>query len=258
MLQKRVTTLTLVYTEGAIKLHRSKIRGFQTLGQTEKCHICFSSTSLPNLPVRENKHFKPGTTSGSALMNVGRPPVDDTVWMMTFGNKKKLYGNARTSDADDQAQLADKQPPRHEADSEPVNYWQMSEPLCQELLWRLNAKAVIDLTCCCDIMPVSCMELGAMYVGICFNDFHVDSLKHRLAASVFAKFRDEASSLYKPALAEVIDGLTAPLSSKSGPAPRPKNKGRRRTTTTTETEPQSDPGQGEPQPDAEDESGSEL
>jgi len=124
---------------------------------------------------------------------------------------------------------------------------------------------VIDLTCCCDVMPVSCIEVGAMYVGICFNDFHVESLKHRLAAAVFAKFRDEASSLYKPALAEVIDGLSS-SSSKPGLAPRPKNsartaKGKGRRRTATDPEPPSDPVPGEPQPDAteeDEESGKEL
>ena len=94
--------MTLCYTEEAVKKNRQNPRGFHSLDQTEKCHILMSvNSAMP--AARDNKHFKPGTTMGSALQNIGAPP-DDILWKLTVGEKKQFYGNeARTlsTDADD-------------------------------------------------------------------------------------------------------------------------------------------------------------
>ena len=70
--------------------------------QTEKVHILMSpNTPMP--PQRENKHFKPGTTMGSALLNIGAL-ADEVMWKLTFGEKEQLYSN----DARTQSTEADK------------------------------------------------------------------------------------------------------------------------------------------------------
>ena len=133
---KRASTLTLVYTEEAVKLHRVRSnKGFQSLSQTERCIVC-TSPEHPGLPTRDNKHFKPGTTCGSALTNIGRPTIE-SMWKLPFGTQKLFYSTARMADANDEdKEWKDKAPAREDTDMEPVNYWAMSQNLCEEILWR--------------------------------------------------------------------------------------------------------------------------
>jgi hypothetical protein len=79
--------------------------------------------------------------------------------------------------------------------------------LYDEILYRFNAKAVIDLCPASDALPALCIEQGLMYLGLCFTDTHVELLKRRLAAAVFGKFTTEGSPLYQASLAQVIHGL---------------------------------------------------
>jgi hypothetical protein len=202
-LTKKWVVLSLCYTEDAVKKNRLNPRGFHSLEQTGKVHIIMSpQTTMP--AQRDNKHFKPGTTMGNALLNIGGP-ADVVMWKLTFREKKQLYGNeARTVCADDDKSHY---PPRNDADIDPVNYWQMSPQLYEELLWRTNAKAVLDISCCVDTLAVACLEPRIMYAGICFTPSGVDFLKKRLAAVVFQKFLDESSPIYKPALAQTVNKM---------------------------------------------------
>ena len=203
VLNRTSTVLSLFYTEDAVRKNRLKARGFHSLKQTEKIHILMSpNTPMP--PQRENKHFKPGTTMGSALLNVGAP-ADNVMWKLTVAEKRQLYGNAaRTQSIDDSKS---NYPVRNDCNIEPVNYWQMSPQLYEELLWRTNAKAVLDLSCCVDTLAVACLELGLMYTGVCFTSSGVELLTHRLHAVVFQKFLDESSPIYKPALAQTVNKM---------------------------------------------------
>ena len=75
------------------------------------------------------------------------------------------------------------------------------------MLWRTNAKAVLDISCCVDTLAVACLEQGIMYAGICFTPSGVDFLKKRLAAVVSQKFLDESSPIYKPTLAKTVNRI---------------------------------------------------
>ena len=181
VLSRKSAVLNLCYTEDAVKKNRLNPRGFHSLEQTEKIHILMSpKTTMP--AQRDNKHFKPGTTMASALLNIGAP-ADEVMWKLTVAEKRRLYGNAARTQSTDDAKSG--YPVRDAGHTEPVNYWQMSPQLYEELLWRTNAKAVLDLSCCVDTLAVACLELGLMYTGACFTSSGVEFFTNRLQAMVF-------------------------------------------------------------------------
>ena len=99
--------------------------------------------------------------------------------------------------------------PRNDTDIEPVHYWAMTPLLYHEVVHRLQAKAIIDLTAT-DTFATVCIELGIPYLGICHTSVHVDALKRRLATVVFDKFTVEGNPLYKSQLAQTIHRATQP------------------------------------------------
>ena len=198
-------------------------RGFQHLCQIERCHVILSPDAC-QLPHRDNKHFA-GTTSGSVFTNVPAPP-EEALWKMTVSQKKAFWGDARTSDPGEDSKA--KYPPRSDTDVEPLNYWQMPKEVYEEILWRMQAKAVIDLTPSVDALPVACLEQSIMYLGLCFTEAGVELFKRRLSSVIFSRFLDEASPLYKPQLAQTVNAIKG--QGEGGPAPdrAPKPKGRTR------------------------------
>jgi hypothetical protein len=201
----RKSILTIVWTEDAAKPKDCQLtKGFMNLSQVERCHVCLSPDAEP-FPHRDNKHFKPGTTSGSVLSNVPPPSLDDA-WQLTIRQKKQLYGDARTTSEPD-PQSNGKHPTKRDDESEPVNWWAMPANLYDEILYRFNTKAVIDLCPSSDSLPILCIENGLMYLGLCFTDAHMDHLKRRLASAVFAKYTTEGSPLYQPSLSKIVHGL---------------------------------------------------
>jgi hypothetical protein len=204
---KFVRTCTIVYAESAVTHRRSIVRGFMTVEQTENMHVVMSPDA-ETLPGRPNKHFQ-GTTSGNAIMGVGHP--EEREWTMTVGQKKTLFGpDARTTDIDDEPRRPGRgEKPRDDTDVEPVHFWAMTPLLYHEIVHRLQAKAVIDLTAT-DTFATVCVELGVPYLGICHTSSHVEALKRRLATVVFDKFTVEGNPLYKSQLAQTIHKATHP------------------------------------------------
>lgn len=198
---KKINNLTLVYTEDAVKPRDAqRARGFMHLTQVEKCHLCTAPRAL-GFTHRDNKHFD-GTTAGSAIVNIPSEP-DDALWKMSVADKRTYYGtNGFTEAADDDADKS-KYPARADTDVEPVNHWTTPKVLWDELIWRVQAKAVIDLTAS-ETLAIVCLEEQIMYLGITFTEAGADLLNKRLAARVFRCFSDEKSPLYKPELAKAL------------------------------------------------------
>ena len=222
---RKSLSLTLVWSEDAARPRGGTMsRGFQNLCQIERCHVNLSPDAC-QLPHRDNKHFT-GTTSGTVFMNVPAPP-EEAFWKMTVSQKKAFWGDARTSDPAEDSKA--KYPPRSDTDVEPLNYWQMPKEVYEEILWRMQAKAVIDLTPSVDALPVACLEQSIMYLGLCFTEAGIDLFKRRLSSVIFSRFLDEASPLYKPQLAQTINAIKGGQG-EGGPAPDrvPKPKGRTR------------------------------
>jgi hypothetical protein len=181
-----------------------------TVDQTEHMHIVMSPEALTSTG-RPNKHYV-GTTSGNTIFPVGNP---DNEWKLTVAQKRTLYGpDARTIDYDPDAHKA-KLVIRDDSAIEPVNFWGMTHLLYEEIIHRIQAKAVIDLTAT-DTFALTCIEVGIPYLGLCLTSHHVDLLKHRLSAAVFEKFTVENNPLYKAKLAQTVSKLNTTTENDDG------------------------------------------
>ena len=201
----------IVYSEAAITHRRSVVRGFHTVQQSEHMHVIMAPETEP-LQSRPNKNY-PGSSSGDMIGLVG-PPIDhEHEWKMTFVQKKLLYGpDGRTVDTEQLPPTINKsnRTQREDSDVEPVHYWQMTSLLYQEIIHRLQGKAVIDLTAT-DTFALVCIELGIPYLGICHTGHHVDFIKRRLSSAVFNRFTTENNPLYKTQLAQTVHKATAEI-----------------------------------------------
>jgi hypothetical protein len=188
-----------------------------TVDQTENMHIIMSPDALISTS-RPNKHYV-GTTSGNSIFPVGSP---ENEWRLTVAQKRALYGpDARTIDYDPDSHKA-KLAVRDDSAIEPVNFWGMTHLLYEEIVHRLQAKAVIDLTAT-DTFALTCIEVGIPYLGLCLTSQHVDLLKHRLSAAVFEKFTVENNPLYKATLAQTVSKVNTTTENDDGMQPKPKN-----------------------------------
>lgn len=213
-LAKQSRVCSIIYAEGAVAHRKSVVRGFMTLDQTEHMHIMMSPEATTSTG-RPNKHYT-GTTSGNTIFPVGHP---DNEWKLTVSQKRTLYGpDARTVDYDPDAHKA-KLVARDDSAIEPVNFWGMTHLLYEEIIHRLQAKAVIDLTAT-DTFALTCIEVGIPYMGICLTTHHVDLLKHRLSAAVFEKFSAENTPLYKAKLAQTVSKLNTTTETTEGMPPK--------------------------------------
>lgn len=218
---RKAHKLSLIWTEEAVRPREGvRVRGFQNLGQLETCHLCLSPDA-DSLAVKDNKFFN-GTTCGTVLQPIGALPEKDE-WRLSVAAKREYWGKDACPDSEDPKPLPPKRvyyPPRNDSDIEPVSFWQMPPEVYGEVLWRLNARAVIDCTPT-DVLPLYCLENSIYYVGLMFTNPAVDALKRRLASAVFEKFLDEKSPIYKPELATVVDTIRRPAEE-----PRAKAKGK--------------------------------
>lgn len=201
VIPKQHRQCTIVYSESALTTNRQLVRGFMTVDQTELMHIVMApSASAPQ--TRPNKHFQ-GSTSGNAIMGVG---ASDIEWRVSVGQKRAMYGpDARTIDYDPEVSKA-KLHVREDSDIEPMNYWSMPTLLYQEIVHRVQAKVVLDLTAT-DAFAITCLELGIPYFGLCLTTIHMESLRTRLTSLIFEKFSVEGNPLYKAKLAQTINSL---------------------------------------------------
>jgi hypothetical protein len=195
---------SIVYEEDAvIRQHTQMTHSLMLLNQMETMYTVMSPGALPPR-ARPHKHY-PGSTAASAIMGVRGP---DSAWKMTVAQKRTIYGpDARTVDVmPDYYFPTTNRPVRDDSDIEPVNYWGMTHLLYAEIIHRLQAKAVIDLTAS-DVFAVSCIEAGIPYLGLCLTSQHVDALTHRLMSSVFQKCTVDGNPLYRAKLAHTLDKL---------------------------------------------------
>ena len=195
---RTVRTLNLVYTESSVAKRQKQARGFMTLGQLERAYLV-SHEDLRNLAGRGNKHYD-GTTTGDCLAGVERPP-EGSEWRVSCKQKKAfLPASARTSSAPEagEEQEAEVACPRSSEDREPMSFWSRDPKLYEELVHRLNAKAIVDLTSMDSVLPVVACRLSTPYFGFCQSRPHI-----YLQKAVFKLFLAEGA-LHKPKLAEAI------------------------------------------------------
>ena len=208
-------TINIVYPEAAINGRRSEVhgnvngRGFMTLKQLEQVTVIQSEQYQPPLK-RDNLHFT-GTTVGDSLLSVGLPPLtDSTAWKVSVGEKLKMLGPDSMYDTAAGRHAEGPAPPRLESSVEPFNFHSRLPMLYAELIHRTDCKVVIDLTASDVNLALTCLLARKPYVGVCHTSEHAKCMNDRLKALVFAKFYETGSPLYKPVLAQLLQGAAPP------------------------------------------------
>lgn len=206
--------LSVHYAEEALMARRSQLtlsgsahsRGFMTVNQTENI-LLVTATEAARLGKRDNKIF-PGTTAGTAFVNVGVPDMDNKLetWQLATETKRRLMGEARTAGSSlDGGEGADSGPAAVDSPAEPMNFESMVPAIWEEMIHRVSAKAVLNLTEADGVLATVCLEAGVPYLGISFGASHSEALLGRLAKVVFNKMADErCEDLYKPKLGNLL------------------------------------------------------
>ena len=124
------------------------------LPQVETCQLLSAAYHPDKQPAkRPNLHYE-GTSSGTVLTNVAVPSYKDT-WKVTESMKRAMLGEGRAALCpEDVAGNAAVEVEAVDAAAEPpistllvpVNYFEMPTSVIEEMMHRVGAKAVIDLT----------------------------------------------------------------------------------------------------------------
>lgn len=122
-------------------------------------------------------------------------------------DKRRLMGEARCAPSAHEEKESSGGPAAAEEPSgqQPMHYESMLPQVYEELIHRVCAKAVIDLTSKDGVLATVCLLAGVPYLGLTFGSAHSDALKARLSKVMFNKFVDErATEHYKPKLAKLL------------------------------------------------------
>ncbi len=120
---------------------------------------------------------------------------------------------------------------RKDSDIEPVCYHALHRNMAEELVHQIGSKGkikcIIDLTGTDPTLALMAIEWNIPYLGITFNDFHLQAIKKQLANLVFQRMLQVKSPLHNAALSSLMQGQPAappkPDEDKHGP---PKKKAR--------------------------------
>lgn len=241
-----VEKITLMFDEDSLKKRVQRVKGMQR--QTETMLMCTRNTLT--FPEKERKHFR-GSNKGDALGPINAPDWA-TSWALSFERKKVLYGPNRVAvggksdegvdegvDDEEEDELGgddatdrDLIPPsvqsasgirktRDDESIEPVLYQSMFSPtFYAELIHSYNLKLIIHLTAGDGNCAAACVEAKVGYVGVVFNDDHLNHLTEHLTKVVLGKLGDSASALFQPSFSTVSGRSEgAPASSSSCPTP---------------------------------------
>ena len=231
-LQKVTKTLYCHYSEENLHRRRDTVRGNLSMEQTEHFHYVTANGLATNK--RQRLHVPKSTTAGTSIGPMPLPDWKNTdeTWALTFKDKKTLYGDARILPSGrpegdgDLVGSGEKRVShvRKDADVEPVTYNGLHRELLEELVHQVGSKGklkgIIDLTPTDPTLAMMAIEWQVPYLGIVFNDFHLEAMKRQLVKQVFKKFLDpKVPVLHVPKLLALMQKTST---SGSGAADDPK------------------------------------
>lgn len=211
--KKRVLVM---YDEDSLKARRSRVKGVGSLKQVETLHIV--TKGVLDMPTKKRCHY-PGSNKSEGMAFVKLQPWSEC-WSLTFKDKKSLYGKQRVAvggpsgdkdddksdmgsddDDDDEADVpptVDEDVPagktRDNSNKEPVNYQSVPKEFWEELQHSLCIEPLVtDLSPSDGECAKVFLDKRLPYVGVCFNDFHVESLYAHLIEYVLESLKDPKS-----------------------------------------------------------------
>ncbi len=223
-------TVNLVYEEESVKARKERVKGVNAVSQQESMYLV--SRTAYDVPERKRLIFE-GTNRGNVMAFL-RLPSWESGWLLSFDDKKKLWGKSRvpvggkTFDDDDEASGGDDDlvledgvddncpdllPPCFGPDGsapplkpktrlgmnyEPVSFHTLPQEFYKDVLASYFVKDLFDLTAGDGTAAKACLACNSGYVGICCADFHVVSMRGMLVNYVLTLFANQKSFLYNP------------------------------------------------------------
>ena len=228
-----VKKFTLVYDFDSVVARRHRVKGIGTINQTETMMLV--GKGALNIPSKQHKHYH-GHNTGTVIAPIKLPPFAKA-WCLTFEKKKAAYGNlrlqvgGRTDDGgeddledDDDAMLDGSEVPptvedfveggettatpnskkpktRAPGNIEPMSYYSIPCEFFDNLQETFNIKDVYDFTPGDGEAALAFLKARKGYIGICFNDSHVELLRERLIDNVMTAFGTAKDPLFHAAFA---------------------------------------------------------
>lgn len=207
-MDRKKSSVLIVYAEDAIRDRREKVRGVGTLQQHETVHV----VSKDGLPMSSRKRLKyPGTAAGSVIGPVAMS--SDKVWTETFRRKKNIFSDeARVAVGGSTAGVSGSDVAPRSLDSpEPVFFHAHCIDLWCELVHMTSGvngvHGIIDLTTGDGLLALLAIRRSVPYLGFVFSAAHQEALHAWLVRAVFEDMKTEGCELYDNGLATFLEEI---------------------------------------------------
>ena len=224
-MHKQKKRLHIIYEEQSLLARKERAKGLGTLDQTERLYIV--TRHALSVSTKDKRKF-PGTTIGNVVGPIALPDVD-SLWTLTFEEKKRFLGDARVivagrgsssdsenddendDDMEENSQQKKKQrKQRLNSDREPFCYHGLPIELMEEALAMVvddvsRVQGVVDFTPGDGPMAQLCIRECVRYLGVCHTQEMVDGLYKRLIDLTWKEFKTEGSPHYKPGLVTILE-----------------------------------------------------
>ena len=209
LMPKDKRCIYLEYTEESIAERKERDKG-----SIDVMEYMWQVTAAAFCPKdRKRKHF-PQSARSNKIGPIALPQLS-SLWSLTFGQKKQLYGPLGRIAAGGPADKDEHEEPEDEkklslakhrtnVTVEPVAFMDMSVQFYEDMYDAYRAKAVINLTSAGVNAAMAAIQMKIPYVGITWTVAHSDFMQAELIQQVFAGFQDEGSPLYEADLVALV------------------------------------------------------
>ena len=205
VLTKKVRPIYMHYDEAGMSDRRERSKGALDVVEF-MYHITQEAVVY-----KEAKHLHTKcSVRSNSLGPLAVPPLED-LWSLTFGQKKKLYGDMWVDpggkfppDDDDGDDVKEKRPNRKESTIEAVCFGAMSVEYYEDMIAWQNAKGFINLTSSDVNAAMAAINLKTPYAGIMHTPEGKDFFMAEMVKRTFDAMATEGSKIYEPDVAKLI------------------------------------------------------
>lgn len=194
-LDKAQSTYYLTYEEKSLQARKQKYYSDVPMYTVElMTQVTQKELRLPNKnrlscenQTNQNNHWGPIVTANP-----------DTMWKLTFFDKKKYWGDARMPPSGGVGSKAETVR-RQDGDMEPVAYHSNSFLMHKDVFHCWNGERAFDLTGSDDEFGMAAIAMGKQYICFCHTDFQAEQMQERLVQRTFAALLDpKMEGIYEP------------------------------------------------------------
>lgn len=220
--QRCERTMMVIYDEDSI-MERRERRNTHAIKQSENIHLLMPPSSLKVLKKARINYT--GTNRGDVIYGVKMPSFD-SIWRMTVGEKKLLFGKHRVPVGGQAPEGTEPEGRRPDASEEPAFYHAGPWSLDEELVHDFSVGGINDLTAGDGSLAMISIRKNLPYVGLTFSEYHSKKLIERLEALTFESMQNPKDPLYSNELVKLIKESKKVGSKSDDPKKRETGKGK--------------------------------